>query len=880
MKKRSGKELRELFLSYFEQKGHKRYPSFSLIPDDPSLLFTIAGMVPFKPYFLGLKKPEVLRATTSQKCLRTSDIENVGRTSRHHTFFEMLGNFSFGDYFKEKAIPWAWEFLTEVIGLSPERLYATIYLDDDEAFEIWRTAVGLPEDKIVRMGEKDNFWAAGPVGPCGPCSELIYDQGPAFSCGKPDCFVGCDCDRYLEVWNLVFMQYNRDEEGNLTPLPKKNIDTGLGLERLASIVQGVRSDFETDLFMPLINKISSLSGARYLVNKQYDTAMRVIVDHIRALAFMIADGVLPSNEGRGYVLRRLLRRASRYGRLLGLDRPFLIDLLPELIEIMADPYKELVEYRSTIESVISVEEKRFSRTLDQGSALLEEEISRITREGGVILPGETAFVLYDTYGFPLELTEEICQEHGLKVDREGFIKCMEHQRKTARAASKQLSSATETETYSSIAAKLGYTEFVGYQTSEASAKVVAILKESQETPEAHEGEEIELFLDKTPFYAEKGGQVGDKGWIESATAKLEVLDTYYVLDTLIAHKTIVKSGYIAVNDEVEAKVDTSRRNAIRRHHTSTHIIHEALVRVLGSHVRQAGSYVSPDYLRFDFTHFDFISREELVEIERIANEIIQMNIKVNVFETTMDKAKKIGAKAFFEEKYEEIVRVIQIPGYCAELCGGLHVNATGDIGVIKIVRDENIGSGLRRITALAGMPAVLHYQELHFLTEDLAATAGIETKYLKEKFTSTLKELKDIKTELNKTKLKLALSQCEKITSQRQIVKDVTLLVGKFDDLDAETLREVGDHLKKGFKKVLIVLGSVSDEKVLLVAMADDEAVKEGIHAGKLINKVAAIVDGGGGGRPNIAQAGGKDASKLEEALNSVPRVLQEMMEA
>lgn len=878
MIKRSGKELRELFLSYFEQKEHKRFPSFSLIPDDPTLLFTIAGMVPFKPYFLGLKKPEVLRATTSQKCLRTNDIENVGRTSRHHTFFEMLGNFSFGDYFKERAIPWAWEFLTEVIGLDPERMYATIYLDDDEAFEIWNKVVGLPESKIVRMGEKDNFWAAGPIGPCGPCSELIYDQGPAFSCGKPECFVGCDCDRYLEVWNLVFMQYNRDEEGNLTPLPKKNIDTGMGLERLASIVQGARSDFETDLFLPLIEKVSRLSGVEYAADKRFDTAMRVIADHLRALAFMIADGVLPSNEGRGYVLRRLLRRASRYGRVLGLDRPFLIELMPELLEIMADHYKELVEYRSTIESVINLEEKRFSRTLDQGSALLEEEISRVVRSGSSVLSGETAFTLYDTYGFPLELTEEICQEQGIEVDREEFERCMERQREMARTASKQLASTVQKEVHSALLAKFGPTKFVGYESDEAESKVLAILKDSREVEEAHEGEEVEILLAETPFYAEKGGQVGDKGWIETSTGKLEVLDTYYYHDVLIAHRVRVKSGYVSADDEAKAKVDLSRRNAIRRHHTSTHIVHEALTRVLGPHIRQAGSYVSPDYLRFDFTHFDAISRDDIVKIEQIANEVIQANIKLNIFETSMEEAKKIGAKAFFDEKYGDRVRVIQIPGYCAELCGGLHVNATGDIGLIKIVEEESIGSGLRRITALAGMAAVSHYQELFDLVKDLTLISGVEAGSLKEKFTDVFQDIKNLRSELQRSNLKLALSQCDKILSQRQIVNGFTVLTGKFEDLDADILRQVGDHLKKGLKKVLLVLGSSFEGKVVLVAMADEDAVRDGIHAGKFIDRIAKIVGGGGGGRPNVAQAGGKEVEKLEDALNAVPRILTELL--
>ncbi|MFP4482479.1 MAG: alanine--tRNA ligase, partial [Thermovirgaceae bacterium] len=701
MEYRSGKQLRELFLSYFEQRGHRRFPSFSLVPDDPTILFTIAGMVPFKPYFLGQKTPEMSRAVTSQKCVRTNDIDNVGRTARHHTFFEMLGNFSFGDYFKAEAAPFAWEFLTEVIGLDPDRLYPTIYVDDDEAFEIWNRSVGVPKERIYRLGAEDNFWSVGPVGPCGPCSELIYDQGPAFSCGKPECDVGCECDRYLEIWNLVFMQYNRDEKGNMEPLPKQNIDTGMGLERLASVVQQVKGDFETDLFRPLVDRAAAVMGIRYGATPEGDMALRVISDHFRAMAFMIADGVLPSNEGRGYVLRRILRRAVRYGRMTGIDRPFLTELMPTLKDLMAEPYEELVESESLISQVLEQEERRFGRTLEQGTNLLEGELDSLERKKGRTLDGELAFELYDTYGFPFELTEEICAEKGISVDRKGFERAMERQRERARAHSKRQAAPGASNLYEKLLEKSGSTEFVGYTSEETEAVVRAVFSNGEEASLLEEGQEGEVVLETTPFYAERGGQVGDTGRLAWEGGEALVSDTYPGAQELTVQKVKVLSGLLKAGSEVKAAVDGKRRRKIKAHHTATHILHEALIRVLGDHVKQAGSLVTPDFLRFDFTHVKPLSDEEIEAAEAVMFETVTDNTPLQVLRTSVDEAKKLGAKALFDEKYGEEVRVVRIPGYSAELCGGTHVDATGDIGMVKIVREEGIGSGLRRITAVA-----------------------------------------------------------------------------------------------------------------------------------------------------------------------------------
>ncbi|MGC9372368.1 MAG: alanine--tRNA ligase [Thermovirgaceae bacterium] len=878
MEYRSGKQLRELFLSYFENRGHRRFPSFSLVPDDPTILFTIAGMVPFKPYFLGQKTPEISRAVTSQKCVRTNDIDNVGRTARHHTFFEMLGNFSFGDYFKAEAAPFAWEFLTEVIGLDPDRLYPTIYVDDDEAFEIWNTSVGVPRERIYRLGAEDNFWSVGPVGPCGPCSELIYDQGPAFSCGKPDCDVGCDCDRYLEIWNLVFMQYNRDEKGNMEPLPKQNIDTGMGLERLASVVQQVNGDFETDLFRPLMDRAAAVMGIRRGDAPEGDMALRVISDHFRAMAFMIADGVLPSNEGRGYVLRRILRRAVRYGRMTGMDRPFLTELIPTLKDLMADPYEELKESESLISQVLEQEERRFGRTLEQGTNLLEGELASLTKRQGKTLDGKLAFELYDTYGFPFELTEEICAEKGIAVDRDGFEKAMQQQRERARAHSKRHAVAGAPDLYEKALGKAGATEFVGYTSEQVQTVVGALFSDGKETPVLEEGQEGEVILDSTPFYAEKGGQVGDTGNITWEAGEALVTDTYPQAQELTVHKVKVLSGRLKKGAEVNAAVEGKRRRRIKAHHTATHILHEALIRVLGDHVKQAGSLVTQDFLRFDFTHVKPLSTEEIEAVEAIMFETVTGNTPLQVLYTSVGEAKKLGAKALFDEKYGEEVRVIRIPGYSAELCGGTHVDATGDIGVVKIVREEGIGSGLRRITAVAHDGAFRLFQEQSALVGRLAEKAGAAETELEEKLSALLEERKDLKDEMERLSLVAALEKADTLLEEGVTVGEITVVTGIFENTPQEILRQVGDHIRQKKNPVVTCLASVSGSNVTFTVMADKPALKAGVHAGKLAASVAKVLGGGGGGRPDIASAGAKNPDGLEDAMKRVPGFVGEQI--
>lgn len=878
MQYRSGRELRESFLSFFEERGHHRYPSFSLIPEDPSIMFTIAGMVPFKPYFLGMKVPPVNRATTSQKCIRTNDIENVGRTARHHTFFEMLGNFSFGDYFKKEVIPWAWEFVTERVGLDPDRLTATIFLDDDEAFEIWHRVVGLPEERIVRMGEEDNFWAVGPVGPCGPCSEIIYDQGPSFSCGKPDCRVGCSCDRYLEIWNLVFMQYNRDEGGRLVPLPKQNIDTGMGLERLTSVVQGVRTDFETDLFLPLIRRACDLTGHVYGSNPRGDMAVRVISDHLRAISFMIADGILPSNEGRGYVLRRLLRRAVRWGRLLGIQRRFLSDLLPTVIEVMGSHYREIPERQNAVRQVIDFEEEKFGRTLEQGTALIETEIKNLSARKESILPGDLAFELYDTYGFPLELTEEICQDSGFTLDRRGFENAMEAQRERARSSSKMTTSSLSGNVYTELAKKFGAIPFEGYAATSIESKILALVREGEEVDELHAGEEGEVVLNRTPFYAEKGGQVGDTGLLSSDIVTAEVLDTVSPAAELPVLKVRVREGLLRNGAEVLAGVDVERRWDIRRHHTATHLLHEALTHVLGEHVRQAGSLVSADVLRFDFTHFSPVAPEELAQVERIVNEQVLRNVPLETLETGLDEAKSLGAKALFSEKYGNRVRVVRVPGFSTELCGGTHCDATGDIGLFRIVREEGIGSGLRRITAQAGRPAYLAQKAIQEAMDRARESLGVhEPEQVPVRVRQLLEELGAARREASEAKLSALLSGAREMADSARPVEGFALVTKAFEGAGMELLRQVADAVKGRLQGAVIVFASVEETKVSLMAMGDETSVGRGFHAGKLIGAIAPIVGGSGGGRPNLAQAGGKNPEKVREALEAVDGAIRNL---
>jgi alanyl-tRNA synthetase len=841
-------------------------------------MFTIAGMVPFKPYFLGMKVPPVNRATTSQKCVRTNDIENVGRTARHHTFFEMLGNFSFGDYFKKEVIPWAWEFITDKVGLDPDRLTATIYLDDDEAFDIWHGVVGLPESRIVRLGEDDNFWAVGPVGPCGPCSEIIYDQGPSFSCGKPDCKVGCSCDRYLEIWNLVFMQFNRDEEGRLVPLPKQNIDTGMGLERLTSVVQGVRTDFETDLFLPLISRACDMTGHTYGSNPRGDMAVRVISDHLRAISFMIADGILPSNEGRGYVLRRLLRRAVRWGRLLGLQKSFLSGMLPTVIEVMGTHYREIPERENAIRQVIDFEEAKFGKTLEQGTNLIEMEIRHLAARGETVLSGDLAFELYDTYGFPLELTEEICQDSEITLDKPGFEKAMEVQRERARNSSKMATSSLSGNVYTELAKTLGAIPFEGYASASIEAKVLALVMDGESVEELQAGDEAEVVLDRTPFYAEKGGQVGDTGLLTSDILKAEVIDTFSPAADLPIQKIRVLEGLLRKGDSVQATVDQERRWDIRRHHTATHLLHEALIHTLGEHVRQAGSLVSPEVLRFDFTHFSPLTRDELAQVERIVNEQVLLNTPLETLETGLEQAKSMGAKALFSEKYGNRVRVVRIPGFSTELCGGIHCDATGDIGLFRIVREEGIGSGLRRITAQAGRPAYLAQRSVQESMDRVRETLGVhEAEQVPDRVRSLLEELAASRRDANEARLAGLLGRAEEFARSARSIGSFSVVTERFEGVEMDLLRQLADSVKTRLKGAVVVFASVGEEKVSLMAMGDEAAVAAGFHAGRLIGAIAPRVDGSGGGRPNLAQAGGKSPEKTEAALVAVPEAIKSL---
>ncbi len=877
MQWRSGKELRELFLSFFERNGHNRFPSFSLVPEDATLLFTIAGMVPFKPYFLGMRKPAFSRATTSQKCVRTNDIENVGRTARHHTLFEMLGNFSFGDYFKSGAASFAWEFLTKEVGLDPDRLYPTIYREDEEAFSIWNGEIGVPSNRIYRMGEDDNFWSVGPVGPCGPCSELIYDQGPSFSCGKPDCGVGCDCDRYLEVWNLVFMQYNRLEDGTLEPLPKQNIDTGMGLERLSSVVQQVAGDFQTDLFRPLVDRSSEICGISYGSNPSGDMAVRVISDHFRATAFMIADGVLPSNEGRGYVLRRILRRAVRFGRLFGVDRPFLMDLFPALVNVMGDPYGELVEQRSLIEQVIELEEERFGRTLEQGLRLLESEIEPLVASNGRHLSGAVAFELYDTFGFPFELTQEVCEEKGVTVDRESFNREMGKQRERARAGAKSASSAAGGNILDEIRDKVGPTVFGGYVSDKLNTVIQAIVVDGEESREVFAGSDALVVLQETPFYGEGGGQAGDTGSISGHSSRAEVTDTFKHAGDLVVHKVHVQTGELVQGELVEAEVDSARRRSIKSHHTSTHLLHEALVRVLGKHVTQAGSLVTEDMLRFDFTHMKPLTKEEIAEVEMMVNRQIILNTPLEVIHTDVESARKLGAKALFNEKYGENVRVVRVQGFSAELCGGTHVDSTGDIGSFKIIREEGIGSGIRRITALSGIRSYLHHRDTAEMLDKLERTMGSHGRETGDRVAELLAENRTLASEVENLRKRVALARVEELLSGRTLTGPVGIVTGEFEGVSMDGLRTVGDKIRQKASPVVVVLSSVDGGQGNLVAMADREAVEMGVDCGRLVRSVAAVLGGGGGGRKDMAQAGFPDVSKVKKALDGVPEIVREM---
>ncbi len=875
----TGSEIREKFLAYFRERGHAIVPSSSLIPkEDPTLLFTNAGMVPFKNLFLGQEDRGYRRAASSQKCVRAggkhNDLENVGYTARHHTFFEMLGNFSFGDYFKDEAIAWGWEFLTEVMGIPTDKLWVSIYKDDDEAFEIWNTKMKVPAERIFRLGEKDNFWTMGDTGPCGPCSEIYFDQGEDAGCGKPNCDVECECGRYVEVWNLVFTQFDRDASGTLTPLPKPNIDTGMGLERLAAVMQGVTSNYDCDLFHEIIDHIESVSGRRYKENEEDDIAIRVIADHCRAVTFLIGDGILPSNEGRGYVLRRILRRAARFGKLLGLDKPFLHDLVPVVIEKMKDCYPELLDKESYVRKVVVNEEQRFMETLDTGLKILSDEIGSLKGKGGTVIPGDVVFRLYDTFGFPTDLTAEVARSQELTLDMEGFDAAMEAQRSKAREAWKGSGEEEVAGVYRKLSMNGIKTEFVGYEgNTEATARIAAILKDDKQVDTLAEGERGELFVEKTPFYGEIGGQVGDVGIIESSSALFDVWDTQKPLDDLFSHIGKVKKGTFSIGDTVDLKTDEGIRRAIEANHSGTHVLQAALKRVLGDHVKQSGSLVNAERLRFDFTHFAKIEDVEIEEVERIANAYIRNNIPVDTRVLGREEAMKTGATAVFDEKYGETVRVVRMGDYSMELCGGTHVLRTGDIGFLKVVGESSIAAGVRRIEAVTGGEAVKYAEAVEKELKTSARLVKAVPLELNKRVEKLLKTQKDLEREIDALKGKLAAKDSSDLLGSVKEIKGIRMLATLVDAPDVRTLRDFGDKIRDKISSGIVVLGSrVGDKAMLLCVVTKD--LTDRYNAGKIVGEIAPIVGGSGGGRADMAQAGGSKPEKLKEALDKVEEIL------
>jgi len=867
-----GREIRKAFLDYFARNGHEIVPSSSLVPaDDPTLLFTNAGMVQFKRVFLGEEERPYKRAASCQKCMRAggkhNDLENVGYTARHHTFFEMLGNFSFGDYFKAEAIAYAWEFLTKVLGLPKERLYATVFREDDEAEELWRKISGLPAGRIVRLGEKDNFWAMGETGPCGPCSEIIYDQGPEVGCGRPECAPGCDCDRFLEIWNLVFMQYERDESGNLQPLPKPSIDTGMGLERIASVMQGVQSNYDTDLFAGIMQGIAELSGKEYRESPEVTAAFRVIADHVRAATFLMADGVVPSNEGRGYVLRRIIRRAERFGRTLGLTEPFLFRLVATVVAEFGDFYPELKRAQGAVEKILQIEEERFLETLARGLEILEEELKSLSEKGAKRIPGEVIFRLYDTYGFPYDIVRDIGLSRGLELDMEGFERELAQARERSRKSWKGgLTKAPEV--LKDLTERLSETPFVGYDGLSAKVEVLALIKEDQEIPEAHAGEKVLAVFSRTPFYPEGGGQVSDTGLVLAPGVKAEVKDVRR-FGNLILHELEVVEGALRKGMEVDLEVLSERRRATARHHTATHLLHAALRKVLGEHVRQAGSLVAPDRLRFDFTHFEPLTLEEIRSVEDLVNAKIRENLPVEVKIVSFKEALSMGAMALFGEKYGERVRVIKIGDFSLELCGGTHVYRTGDLGFFKIVAEGSVSAGVRRIEAVAGEPALKWVFALEDERFKLAGLLKCSPSEIEHRVSGLLARIKTLEEEISRLKRGEVRKTLEEKLQEVSEVSGVKVICAEVPARDASELREMGDFFRDKLGSGVVFLYAVNDGKVQMVAMVTKDLAKK-IPAGKLMQAVAPVVDGRGGGRPEMAQGGGtrpEAASGIRDAL-------------
>jgi alanyl-tRNA synthetase len=874
-------QVRELFLKYFEDRSHRRVKSSSLVPEnDPTLLFTNAGMNQFKDVFLGFEKRDYSRAATSQKCMRVSgkhnDLETVGRTARHHTFFEMLGNFSFGDYFKQEAIEFAWELCADVYRLDPKRLLITVFREDDEAYNIWKDRMGIPEARIYRFGEADNFWAMGDTGPCGPCSELHFDLGTS-PLGHQDCDLDCNCGRYVEIWNLVFMQYNRDASGIMTPLPSPSIDTGMGLERITCVVQGVKSNYDTDLFTPIIQEAGRLTGRVYGREERHDTSLRILADHSRAAAFLINDGVMPGNEGRGYVLRKILRRAIRHGRMLGREEPFLFTLTALVSELMKEPYPELERSRDYAASVVRNEEEKFSSTLSQGMQLFEEIYERSAQRGEALLPGAEIFRLYDTFGFPLDLSREIAAERQIGIDEPGFYAELEQQRERARASWKGAEKVLRP-VFREVAEKTRETEFTGYsETVDVPGRVTAIIRGDSTLEKLEQNQTGEVVLDRTPFYAEAGGQVGDKGVIENETVHASVEDAYSPLGGLRVHKVTVKQGELRVQDRVKSTVFPEERRSTARNHTATHLLHAALRDILGDHVKQAGSLVAPDRLRFDFTHFKPVTREELREIEQQVNRKIRENISVETEVCDLEQALERGAVALFGEKYQQRVRVVQVPGFSMELCGGTHVAKTGDIGLFKIVAESSIAAGVRRVEAVTGEQALQKFLDNDALLVRLSDLLHCRSEDVPLQVEKLLRELKEDRKEIEQLRMKLATRETGSAVADAREVAGVRVLSRKVDNLDRNALRNLADQLKNQLKSGVVVLGMPSDGKVSLVAMVTPD-LTDRIQAHLLLRHIAPLVGGGGGGRAEMAEAGGKDPSRLEEALEQAYDVVAQIL--
>lgn len=867
-------ELRKMYLDFFESKGHLVMKSFSLIPqNDKSLLLINAGMAPLKPYFTGQEIPPRRRVTTCQKCIRTGDIENVGKTARHGTFFEMLGNFSFGDYFKHEAIAWSWEFLTKILEIPAERLYPSVYQDDDEAFNIWNKEIGVDKDRIFRFGKEDNFWEHG-AGPCGPCSEIYYDRGEKYGCGKPGCTVGCDCDRYIEIWNNVFTQFNNDGNGNYEELENKNIDTGMGLERLATVMQDVDSIFDVDTIKAIRDEVCKYANVEYETEYKKDVSIRVITDHIRSVTFMVSDGIMPSNEGRGYVLRRLLRRAARHGRLLGIKGAFLAKLSEVVIRESQDGYPELADKKDYILKLIATEEENFNKTIDQGLSILNDMMAEMEAEKKTVLSGENTFKLYDTYGFPIDLTIEILEEKGFTVDEEGFKEAMEVQRQKARDAREETNyMGADVTIYQSIDAAIE-SKFVGYHDLTHDSKVTVLTTADALVDELKEGMEGTILVEETPFYATMGGQVADTGVIRTANAEFVVEDTIKLQGTKIGHVGKMTKGSIKVGETVTLAVDEARRNLIANNHSATHLMQKALRMVLGNHVEQAGSLVDPDKLRFDFTHFSPMTPEEITKVEEIVNREIQNGLDVVTNEMTIDEAKKTGAMALFGEKYGDTVRVVQMGDFSSELCGGTHVKNTSNISAFKIVSESGVAAGVRRIEALTGAGLIAHFNQVEETLKEAASLLKVSPADVVKRITALQEEVKTLSKENDKLKAKIAKAAAGDVTSEAEDVNGIKVLVKALSGVDMNGMRDLGDEAKQKLGEAVILYATENDGKVNLMATATEGAIKKGAHAGNLIKEVASLVGGGGGGRPNMAQAGGKNPAGIPDALKKAKEVI------